>query len=220
VAALLASQPKFTAFHEEGVIAYHDAVHLGVALDLGSGLRVVTLRDAASMDAAGLGARLAELALACAENRLQPADVQGATFTVTDLSALDVLHFAPLLNARQSAILAVGGDATLPGHPMSLTLAFDHRVANGREAGLFLRALRDRLLARADSQWPVGPAPAPAPASASARVAPVGSAPACDRCLIELPAYYEQFGRWGVMHQYLRPDGTPGLICHACLGVS
>ena len=198
LAPLLAANPRFTAFYEEGRTVFYDAVRLGVAIDLGQGLRVVTVRDAATLDAAAIGRRLAELTLDYMENRLAPAEVQGATFTVTDLSAFDVLQFEPLINGRQSAILGLGGDSTLPGHPMSLTIAFDHRVLTGREVGEFLRALRNRILSRALDQGPAAPA-------------------CCDRCLIEVPAYYEKFGTVGVMHHYMRPDGSTGLLCHACL---
>jgi 2-oxoglutarate dehydrogenase E2 component (dihydrolipoamide succinyltransferase) len=173
-----------------------------VAIDLGQGLKVVTLTEAEKLGAEGISRRLAELTLDYMETRLAPADVQGATFTVTDLSAFDVLQFEPLMNGRQCAILGLGGDSTLPGHPMSLTLAFDHRVLSGREVGTFLRALRDRLLALA----PRGVEPTePAPPAC------------CDRCLIEVAEYYRKFPAVGVMHHYLRPDGTTGLICHACL---
>jgi len=204
---LLVTQPRFTAFYDDGHTAFHGAVHLGVAVDLGQGLRVVTLRDAATLDAAAIGRRLAELTLDYMENKLAPADVQGATFTVTDLSGFDVLQFEPLINGRQSAILGLGGDSTLPGHPMSLTLAFDHRVLTGREVGAFLQALRDRILAHA-----IG-----AVASAEGSEAPASAPACCDRCLIDLAGYYEKFGGVGVMHHYARPDGTTGLICHSCL---
>ena len=194
LAALLAEHPRFTAFHEAGATVFHDAVHLGVAVDLGGGLRLVTLRDAAGQDAAALERRLAELTLDVIENNLALADAQGATFAVSDLSGFDIMQFEPLLNERQAAILGIGGDATLPGHPVSLTLAFDHRVLGGREVAVFLQALRDRILAHAT----------PEPA-------------ACDRCLIDVPSYYAKFGQVGVMHHYTRPDGSTGLICHACL---
>jgi hypothetical protein len=88
---------------------------------------------------------------------------------------------------------------------MSLTVAFDHRVLTGREVGGFLQALREKILARA------------LPAEAPAEISP---APACcDRCLIEVPAYYEKYGDVGLMHHYARADGRTGLICHACLAL-
>jgi 2-oxoglutarate dehydrogenase E2 component (dihydrolipoamide succinyltransferase) len=209
LARLLAEHPRFTSFHDAGSTVFHDAVHLGVAVDVGQGLRMVTLRDAAGQDSAALERRLSELTLDVMENTLGLADAQGATFTVSDLSSLDIMQFEPLLNARQAAILGVGGDSTLPGYPVSLTLVFDHRVLTGREVAVFLRTLRDRIL---DRGLPAhGPGMGPAPGT------PGDGRPCCDRCLIDLGTYYAKFGPAGVMHQYARPDGSTGLICHACL---
>lgn len=206
-ARLLAARPALTAWHEDGATCYHDAVHLGVAVDAGEGLRVVVLRDAASVTESALEERLAGLVSDCVERRLAPDAVTGSTFTVTDLSGLDVLHFEPLLNARQSAILGIGGDARLPGWPMSLTLAFDHRVLTGREAAEFLRALREALERRAEG--------------ASGELAGEWgrAVPVCDRCAVPAPEYYARFGRHGVLLQYCRADGGTGLLCHACLAL-
>jgi pyruvate/2-oxoglutarate dehydrogenase complex dihydrolipoamide acyltransferase (E2) component len=197
---LLAEHPRFTAYYADGSTIFHDTVNIGVAVDLGQGLRVVVLKGADKLDAATIERHLSDLALDVMENRLGQADVEGATFTVTDLSGFDVLQFEPLLNARQAAILGIGGDSTLPGFPVSLTLAFDHRVLSGREVAAFLQRLRDRILARA--------------------AAPHRDVPCCDRCLIDLDSYYSKFGASAVMHQYVRPDGSTGLICHACLAAS
>lgn len=226
VARLVAARPLFAAWHEGGATVYHDAVHLGVAVDLGDGLRVVTLRDADRADAAELEARLAERVLDCAERRLAPGDAEGSTFTVTDLSALDVLHFEPLINGRQSAILGVGGDASLPGWPVSLTMAFDHRVLNGRQAAEFLRELRSRLeaLATRGEIVPDG-AVADAGAGDDAQSGAGGGgsrakiSPSCDRCAVEAADYYARFGRAAILHNYTRADGTAGCICHACLAL-
>jgi len=209
LAPLLAEHPRFTAFHDHGHAVFYDAVHLGVAIDLGQGLRVVTLRDADRLDAAAIQGRLEELTLDYIENILTPASVQGSTFTVTDLSSYDILQFEPLINGRQSAILAIGGDSTAPGHPMSLTLAFDHRVLTGREVAAFLKSLRERILGLA-------PAAAPTALGAAGAESPPAAAPCCDRCLVDLASYYREMHREAVMYQYLRPDGTSGLICHAC----
>jgi 2-oxoglutarate dehydrogenase E2 component (dihydrolipoamide succinyltransferase) len=217
VARLVAAQPAFAAWHEGAATIFHDAVHLGVAMDLGEGLRVVTLRDAAACDAASLEAQLAERMLACQERRLTPEEASGSTFTVTDLSGLDVLHFEPLLNGKQSAILGVGGDATLPGHPMSLTLAFDHRVLTGRQVAAFLRELRARMEALGRPQ-PKTPFSSATPGPVAAELTP--EPPCCDRCGVEAADYYARFGRAGLMQNYTRADGSTGRICHTCVALS
>ncbi len=214
-AQLVAQRPAFAAWHEGGATVFHDAVHLGVAVDLGEGLRVVTLRDAAGHDAATLETLLAERTLACQERRLVPEDASGSTFTITDLSGMEVLHFEPLLNGRQSAILGIGGDARLPGHPMSLTLAFDHRVLTGRQAAEFLRELRGKIEALAAAGAPA----AEANSAAAIEAAPPGSLPSCDRCGIGVGEYYARFGRAGLMQNYTRMDGSVGCVCHSCVAL-
>ncbi len=202
-AKLLPSRPRFTAYFDSGQIRFYDAVHLGVAMDQGEGLRVVTVRSADKLAVDAIAGRLGELALDYAAHQLRTEDVSDATFTVTDLSAFDVLHFEPLMNGRQSAILALGGDSTLPGHPMSLTLAFDHRVLTGREVAEFLKALRDVLLAQA-----------------TIPAAPEAPTACCDRCFIDVASYYDKFGKFGLMLNTTRPDGSTGMICHSCRELS
>lgn len=147
IASTLSQHRKLLSFYAAGQIHYYESVHLGVAIDRGEGLRVVTLRNADQLSVAQLAVQLAKLSNDYLEKRLSPEDVQGSGFTVTDLSSLDILHFEPLMNHRQAAVLGVGGDSLLPKHPMSLTVGFDHRVLSGREVGEFLRNLRRRLLA-------------------------------------------------------------------------
>ena len=209
VAKLLRENPKFTAFADGESIGFYDAVHLGVAIDLGEGLKVVVIRDADRLDAAGIGEQLAQLTLDYMEKKLGVEAVQGATFTVTDISGLDILYVEPLINGRQSAILAIGADSAQEGYPMTLTVAFDHRVLNGREVGEFLQKLRRKIFA--------GVAPsAPGPA-VQARDSDL---PCCDMCMTDIETYYKELGahRHAVMLQYVRPDGSVGLICHRCQG--
>ncbi len=203
---LLKGNPKFTAFAEGNEIGFHNAVHLGVAIDLGDGLRVVTIRDADQLDAAAISERLADLTLDYMGKVLTAGSVQGATFTVTDLTGLDILHFKPLINGRQSAILGIGADSAQAGHPMTLTITFDHRVLTGREVGELLQALRGRLLAHA-----IAP-------SAAGTEQDKANLPCCDVCLTDLASYYEEFGQQTYAHmlQYMRRDGSSGLICHRC----
>ena len=92
---------------------------------------------------------------------------------------------------------------------MTLTVAFDHRVLNGREVGEFLQKLRRKIFA--------GVAPsAPGPA-VQARDSDL---PCCDMCMTDIETYYKELGahRHAVMLQYVRPDGSVGLICHRCQG--
>jgi pyruvate/2-oxoglutarate dehydrogenase complex dihydrolipoamide acyltransferase (E2) component len=211
-ARLLARFPNLTAWCAEGHVHHYDAVDLGVAFDLGRGLKVVTFRDAATLSALQLFEKTIDVGLRYLDNRLEPDELAGSTFTVTDLSGFDVLHFRPLINGRQSAILGVGGDSAEPGHPMTLSLTFDHRVSNGREAAEFLGGLKARLASYAPLPEPAPPPPAflPAPSDAAAI--------RCDRCAIDLPSYYRDFPQDAWMQAYFREDGTLGSVCHRCAG--
>ena len=146
---LLSKEPKFTSFYEDSAIHYYDQVNLGVALDLGQGLKVVTIQKADRLSPLEISEKLLDFSIQYASHLLQLNDLENSTVTVTDLSGLNILSFQPLLNQYQSVILGIGGDQTLPGKPVSLTLAFDHRVLTGREVGTFLSNLRARLLAKA-----------------------------------------------------------------------
>jgi len=144
-AQLLTGYPYLTAWCHEDIVHYYDAVDLGVALDLGKGLKVVTFRNAPALTAIEFFEKTVDAGQRYLRNRLKPEELTNSTFTVTDLSNLDVLHFRPLINGRQSAILGVGGDSAQVGHPMTLSLTFDHRVVSGREAAGFLGKLKSRL---------------------------------------------------------------------------
>jgi 2-oxoglutarate dehydrogenase E2 component (dihydrolipoamide succinyltransferase) len=211
-ARLLARFPNLTAWCVEGHVHHYDAVDLGVAFDLGRGLKVVTFRDAATLSAMQLFEKTIDVGLRYLDNRLEPDELGGSTFTVTDLSGFDVLHFRPLINGRQSAILGVGGDSAQPGHPMTLSLTFDHRVSNGREVAEFLGGLKARLASYAPLPDPALSPPAFLPAP------PDAAAIRCDRCAIDLPSYYRDFPQDAWMQAYFREDGTLGSVCHRCAG--
>jgi len=211
-ARLLVRHPNLTAWCEDNHIHHYDAVDLGVAFDLGRGLKVVTFRDAATLSAMQLFEKTIDAGLRYLDNRLEPGELTGSTFTVTDLSGFGVLHFRPLINGRQSAILGVGGDAAQPGHPMTLSLTFDHRVSNGREGAEFLSELKERLT----SYVPL--AAASSPISEGLHAPPVATAIRCDRCAIDIRTYYRDFPHDAWMLAYFREDGTLGSVCHRCAG--
>ena len=147
LAHLLKATPSLTAFYNQNEIYFYDDVHVGVAMDVGKGLKVVTLRDTAKLMPAQIFENLTDFAMRDIEGMLTEQDITGSTFTVTDLSAQNILQHQPLINGRQSGILGVGADAALAGHPMTLTLTFDHRVLTGREAATFLNTLKRKILA-------------------------------------------------------------------------
>ncbi len=217
---LLKKWPQFTAFFDEDAIHYYDRVDLGVAFDLGAGLKVVTYKDSDKMMPIDFFERTIDVGLRYLDNRLRPDELVGSTLTVTDLSGFNILHFHPLINGRQSAIIGLGGDAHQAGFPMTITMTFDHRVSNGREVGTFLNELRDRLLAYApQTLYPVETSYYEEIAEVAAEPGQfVAASQACDTCGIASEEYYETFGTAAYLLAYFRPDGSMGAVCHRCHG--
>ena len=206
---LLKNWPKLTAYFQDGEIFYYDQVKLGFAIDLGKGLKVASYKDSERLLPNQFFEETIEMGLRYMENKLSEEELTSATFTVTDLSSFDVLHFHPLINGYQSAILGVGGDSKAPGHPMSLNLTFDHRVLNGREVATFLSELKSLLLSYNTAVRPT--------ISPITNVATVASSD-CDVCGISKNEYYSRFGRDAYLMIYLRDNGSLGCVCHKCCG--
>ena len=215
ISRLLKQWPQFTAYFEEDRIHYYDRIDLGLAIDLGKGLKVVTIKDTDKLMPIDIFEKTIDFGLRYTENRIRSEELIGSTLTITDLSSLDILHFHPLINGRQSAIIGIGGDSTQPGHPMSISMTFDHRVANGREAGTFLKDLRARLLSYAAPEAPVE-FDETAVAAPAAVTFPSGSANRCDTCGIDMETYHRDYGRTAYLLAYFRDDGTLGSVCHRC----
>ena len=208
---LLRKWPVLTAYFQDGAINYYDRIDLGVAFDLGKGLKVVTFPEADRLTPSGFLDRIVDVGQRYQENRLRPEELSGSTITVTDLSAFDVLHFHPLINGQQSAIIGIGGDSTRPGHPMTLSVNFDHRILNGRDVASFLRELRDRVLSYTPARAAGNPHPTPAFSGQS-------SPGKCDRCGIDIATYYREGSRDAIMTACFRADGSVGAVCHLCSG--
>jgi 2-oxoglutarate dehydrogenase E2 component (dihydrolipoamide succinyltransferase) len=203
---LLPQWPQFTAYFDVNSVRFYDRVDLGLAIDLGDGLKVVTIKDADTLMPRDIFDRTIDFGLRYIDKRLQADELIGSTITVTDLSSLDILHFKPLINGRQSAIIGIGGDGTQPGHPMSLNMTFDHRVATGRDAATFLKELRTRILTYAPDSAP--PVDSPRPIH--------GGPMSCDTCGIGHEAYVAEFGAQAHMMACFTNDGSLVGICHRC----
>lgn len=143
-AKLLKKHPDFNAYFDDGAICRYSAVNVGVAIDADKGLKVPVFKDADKKSAGDLAREFQDKILLYLNDELDPADLSDGTFTISDLSGEGAFSVSPLINYRQAAILAVGAEIFPPGM-FTLTLTFDHRLAEGRAAAAFLRALRDRL---------------------------------------------------------------------------
>lgn len=142
-ARLLPRWPELNGFYADGRAWSHAGVAIGFAVNLGRSLRVPVVKDAASMALRDVARTVRELTLRYMRDELTIDDVLGGTFTITDLSGEGIVHFVPVLNERQSAILglcAARGDGS-----RELVLTFDHRLSDGMQAARFLAQLRSRL---------------------------------------------------------------------------
>ncbi len=148
-ARLLRKYPAFNSTYRRDSVMQYEQVNIGYAIDDGRGLKVAVLQDCDTKSLSEIAEELRNLVLAYLDNKLTPAQIGGATFTISDLSGMGVASFLPLISEDQGAILGVGGEQFLPGSRdgcYTLTLAFDHQLSEGRTAALFLNDLKDRLM--------------------------------------------------------------------------
>jgi pyruvate dehydrogenase E2 component (dihydrolipoamide acetyltransferase) len=154
VAHALRAHPALNGSWSGGGLATHAAIGVGLAVALDDGLVVPVIHDADTLVLAALSARREDLVKRAREGRLVPADVQGGTFTISNLGMYGVDAFSAIINPPQAAILAVGriADRVLPlggqavvQPALTLTLSCDHRAVDGARAGAFLQALAEIL---------------------------------------------------------------------------
>jgi 2-oxoisovalerate dehydrogenase E2 component (dihydrolipoyl transacylase) len=129
----------------------HPAIHLGFGVAAARGLLVPVIRDAQTLTTRALAATVTRLIAAAREGTLKPAELQGSTFTVSNFGALGLDEGVPVINYPEAAILGIGSlkpravvvDGAVVARPtMTLTCAFDHRVADGAQVAAFLGELR------------------------------------------------------------------------------
>jgi 2-oxoisovalerate dehydrogenase E2 component (dihydrolipoyl transacylase) len=160
--AALRAHPVLNASFVEGGIALHRQINVGVAvaLDGGRGLVVPTIKGADGFSRVGLARALDDLAERARANRLTADDLAGGTFTVNNTGSYGSVLSQPIINQPQAAILTMeaivkrpvvigdpqgGGDLIAVRSLMNMCLSFDHRILDGRVAGQFLAAIKDRL---------------------------------------------------------------------------
>jgi len=135
-------------------IVYKRDINLGIAVALDQGLIVPVIKNADERNMLGLCRAIGDLANRARTKKLNPDEVQGGTFTITNPGIFGALFGLPIISQPQVAILGVGSvdkrvvvvDDMIAIRPMCyLTLGYDHRLIDGADAGRFLQALKDRL---------------------------------------------------------------------------
>lgn len=143
-AAVLPEFPDLNGFFSgRSAFTYHE-INIGFAINAGRSLKVPVVRQAGTLSRLDIARTVRDLTLRYLRNELTTADMMGGTFTVTDLSSQGAVHFVPVLNQRQAAILGL-----CARHPASryceFVLTFDHRISDGMRAAQFLGRLRERV---------------------------------------------------------------------------
>jgi len=150
VASALKIFPQFNASidMERGEIIYKQYVNLGVAVDTERGLLVPVLRDVDKKNNVELAAEMSQLSQEARERKLTPEEMEGGTFTITNLGGIGGTGFSPIVNHPEVAILGLSrsrmepewiNGAFQPRLILPLSLSYDHRLVDGADAARFLR---------------------------------------------------------------------------------
>jgi pyruvate dehydrogenase E2 component (dihydrolipoamide acetyltransferase) len=154
VAAAIAQHPRVNVSWKDGTIVQHPDINIGLAVAIDDGLVVPVIHQADTLSLAEIAALRGDLASRAPAGKLRPGDIQGGSFTISNLGMYGVDAFNAIVNPPQAAILAVGriADRVVPlnGQPavqptIVLTVSCDHRALDGARAAQFLSALADLI---------------------------------------------------------------------------
>jgi 2-oxoglutarate dehydrogenase E2 component (dihydrolipoamide succinyltransferase) len=152
--AALKEIPEVNAFVEGDEIVYHNYQHIGVAIGSGRGLVVPVIRHAEKMGFAEIEKAILDYVEKIKTNRLELADLEGGTFTISNGGVYGSLLSTPILNMPQSGILGmhriekrpvVVDDQIVIRPMMYVALSYDHRIVDGREAVTFLKRVKELI---------------------------------------------------------------------------
>jgi 2-oxoglutarate dehydrogenase E2 component (dihydrolipoamide succinyltransferase) len=159
VAKAIVDFPMINVSVDDKKIIVHNDIHIGMATALPNGnLIVPVVKNANEKDLAAIAKDVNYLADASRNNKLKPEEIQGSTFTISNVGTFGSLMGTPIINQPEVAILALGiikkrpevittsnGDEIAIRSMMYLSLSFDHRVVDGFLGGSFLRKIGDYL---------------------------------------------------------------------------
>jgi len=144
--------PEINAFVDGKEFVYHHYYHIGVAIGTGRGLVVPVIQYCENLSMAEMEQAIVDYVAKIKENRLDLADLEGGTFTITNGGVFGSLLSTPILNTPQSAILGmhriekrpvVVDDEIVVRPMMYVALSYDHRIVDGREAVTFLKRIKE-----------------------------------------------------------------------------
>ncbi len=153
-AAALRENPKVNSSWLGDKIRYNEHIHIGMAVAVEEGLLVPVIRFADAKTLSQIATETKDLGGKAKEKKLQPADWEGNTFTVSNLGMFGIEEFTAIINPPDACILAVGAikqvpvvknGQLVPGNVMRVTLSCDHRVVDGATGAKFLVSLKNYL---------------------------------------------------------------------------
>jgi len=154
VALTLREFPNLNASYAGDKVIRHGAVNVGIAVAVEGGLLTVVTRDTDQQPLRLLSSEAKRMAAGAREGKVRPNDIEGSTFSVSNLGMFDVENFSAIINPPEAAILAVGSARQIPvvenneikiGWRMKATLSVDHRVSDGAEGARFMQKLAEFL---------------------------------------------------------------------------
>ncbi len=151
--------PKLNAVLDGDQVTYHDAEHLGVAVDTERGLMVPVIHNAGDLNIGGLARKIGDLAQRTRSGQVSPDELAGGTFTLTNTGSRGALFDTPIINQPQVAILGTGtvvkravvvddpalGEVIAVRSMVYLALTYDHRLVDGADAARYLVTVKTRL---------------------------------------------------------------------------
>nr|WP_294792645.1 pyruvate dehydrogenase complex dihydrolipoamide acetyltransferase [uncultured Mucilaginibacter sp.] len=153
-AVALKQHPAINSAFQGDKIRTNEHVHIGVAVAVDEGLLVPVIKFADGKSLTHISLEVKDLAGKSKSKKLQPAEMEGSTFTISNLGMFGVDEFTAIINTPNACILAVSGiqavpvvknGAVVPGNVMKVTLSSDHRVVDGALAAAFLQTLKSLL---------------------------------------------------------------------------
>ena len=153
-ALALKQHPQVNSRWHDDKIVKHNHVHMGVAVAVEDGLVVPVVKFADEQSLPQIGSQVKDYAVRARDKKLTPAEMDGSTFTISNLGMFGIREFTSIINQPNSAILSVGAIVQKPvvkngqivvGNTMKLTLACDHRSVDGASGSKFLQTLQQYI---------------------------------------------------------------------------